>query len=138
MKTLVEKGALEVVSDPSPGFYSRLFLVEKASGGWRPVIDLSPLNGFLQQTRFKMETMASVLASIREGDFMASIDLSDAYFQVPVHKDSRKFLRFTLGGTVYQFKVLCFGLAIAPQVFTRVFTLVSSWAHARGSAFCST
>merc|ERR1712035_276541 len=92
VKTLVEKEALEVVSDPSPGFYSRLFLVEKASGGWRPVIDLSPLNGFLAQTRFQMETVATVLASIREGDFMASIDLSDAYFQVPVHKDSRKFL----------------------------------------------
>ena len=27
---------------PSPGFYSRLFVVMKASGAWRPVIDLSP------------------------------------------------------------------------------------------------
>ena len=132
VQTLVEKGALEVVSDPSPGFYSRLFLVEKASGGWRPVIDLSPLNGFLQQTRFKMETMASVLASIREGDFMASIDLSDAYFQVPVHPASRKFLRVFFKGVSYQFRVLCFGLATAPQVFTRVFALVSAWAHSRG------
>ena len=130
--SMMEKGALEVVLEPSLGFYSRLFLVEKASGGWRPVIDLSPLNGFLAQTRFQMETVSTVLASIRKGDFMASIDLSDAYFQVPIHKDSRKFLRFSLGGTVYQFKVLCFGLATAPQVFTRVFSLVSTWAHARG------
>ena len=30
------KGALEIARDPGPGFYSRLFLVEKASGGWRP------------------------------------------------------------------------------------------------------
>ena len=124
--------SLNLVSEPSPGFYSTLFLVEKASGGWRPVIDLSPLIGFLIHTRFQMETMATVLTSIRKGDFMASIDLSDAYFQVPIHKDSRKFLRFSLGGAVYQFKVLCFGLATAPQVFTRVFSLVSTWAHARG------
>ena len=27
----------------SPGFYSRLFLVQKASGSWRPIIDLSTL-----------------------------------------------------------------------------------------------
>ena len=38
---MLAKGALEIARDLGPGFYSRLFLVEKASGGWRPVIDLS-------------------------------------------------------------------------------------------------
>ena len=66
--------------DPGPGFYSCFFLVEKASGGWRPVIDLSHLNEFVQLTLFKMETVASVLLSLREGDFLASLDLKDAYF----------------------------------------------------------
>ena len=74
------KGALEIARDPGPGFYSRLFLVEKASGGWRPVINLSHLNEFVQLTSFKMETVASVLLSVREGDFLASMDLKDAYF----------------------------------------------------------
>ena len=77
---MISKGALERVTDPDPGFYSRLFLVEKASGGWRPVIDLSPLSEFVRQTPFKMETASSVLLSVREGDFLASIDLKDAYF----------------------------------------------------------
>ena len=43
---MLAKDALEIVLDLGPGFYSRLFLVEKATGGWRPVIDLSHLNGF--------------------------------------------------------------------------------------------
>ena len=129
---MMEKNVLEVVENPSPGFYSRLFLVENATGGWRPVIDLSPLNAFVLQTRFKMETVASVMASIREGDFMASLDLKDAYFQIPIHPDSRKYLRFVSGGVVYQFKALCFGLSTAPQVFTRVFAPVSIWAHSVG------
>ena len=43
---MLAKGALEIARDPGPGFYSRLFLVEKATGGWRPVIDLSHLNAF--------------------------------------------------------------------------------------------
>ena len=30
---MLAKGALEITRDPGPGFYSRLFLVEKASGG---------------------------------------------------------------------------------------------------------
>ena len=38
-------------------------------GVWRPVIDLSHLNEFVHLTRFKMETVASVLLSVREGDF---------------------------------------------------------------------
>ena len=126
---MLAKGALEIARDPGPGFYGRLFLVEKASDGWRPVIDLSHLNEFVQLTPFKMETVASVLLSIREGDFLASLDLKDAYFQIPIHRSSRKLLKFTSEGTVYQFQALCFGLSTSTQVFTRVFAVVSAWAH---------
>ena len=41
VQTMLSKGAIEVAPS-GPGFYSRLFVVAKASGGWRPVIDLSP------------------------------------------------------------------------------------------------
>ena len=36
-------------------------------GGWRPVIDLSALNGFMMLTKFRMETVASVLGLSEEG-----------------------------------------------------------------------
>ena len=49
--------------------------VEKASWGWRPVIDLSPLNESIQHTLFRMETASSVLKCMRKDDFMASVDL---------------------------------------------------------------
>ena len=73
-----------------------------------------------------------MLLSVREGDFLAYVDLKDAYFQIPVHRSSRKWLRFMSDGTVHQFKVLCFGLSTAPQVFTRVFAGVLAWANSRG------
>ena len=38
---LIAKGAVELAPLLSPGFYSRLFVVWKTSGSWRPVIDLS-------------------------------------------------------------------------------------------------
>ena len=60
----MSKDTLEFVLDPGPGFYSHLFLVEKATGGWRPVIDLSHLNEFVLQTPFKIETVASMLLSV--------------------------------------------------------------------------
>ena len=33
VKAMLAKGALEIARDPGPGFYSRLYLVEKAAGG---------------------------------------------------------------------------------------------------------
>ena len=128
---LIQKGAIELAT-PSPGYYSRMFVVWKASGSWRPIIDLSHLNKFFLQTGCKMETSQSVLRAVRRGDWMVSIDLKDAYLQVPVHPESRKFLRFVAFGKVYKFKVLCFGLSTAPQVFTRFMAPVFGMLHDLG------
>ena len=129
---LLAKGAVELAPLTSPGFYSRLFVVWKTSGSWRPVIDLSHLNRYVDVSPFQMETIQSVLLSVRQGDWMASIDLKEAYLQVPVHPASRHFLRFVFRDTVYQFKALCFGLSTAPQVFTRVMAPVSAILHSMG------
>ena len=129
---LIAKGAVVLAPLPSPGFYSRLFVVWKTSGSCRPVIDLSHLHRFVDVSPFQMETIQSVLLSVRQGDWMASIDLKEAYLQVPVHPASRHFLRFVFRATVYQFKALCFGLSTAPQVFTRVMAPVSAILHSMG------
>ena len=125
VKDLLSKGAIEPAS--GPGFYSRLFVTPKVTGGWRPVIDLSCLNRFIRLSHFCMETAQSVLQSIRSSDWMISL-----YLQVPVHLQSRRYLRFCLGDQVYQFRVLCFGLSSTPQVFTRVMAPVSSVMHRSG------
>ena len=131
LQNLLRKGAVEPAPQ-SPGFYSRLFLVKKASGSWRPIIDLSTLNHYVTSSRFHMETPRSVLNSIRPGDWMISLDLQDAYLQVPVHHDSRCFLRFVVDGKPFHFRVLCFGLTTAPQVFTRIMAPVSTILHRHG------
>ena len=58
LQNLLQKGAVEPAPQ-SPGFYSRLFLVQKASGSWRPIIDLSTLNGYVTSSHFHMETTIS-------------------------------------------------------------------------------
>ena len=42
LQTLFRQGTV-APAPQSPGFYSRLFLVQKALGSWRPIIDLSTL-----------------------------------------------------------------------------------------------
>ena len=61
----------------------------QVTGGWRPMINLSLLNGFVDVSHFHMETTQTVLQSLREGDWLVSLDLQDAYLQVPVHPSSR-------------------------------------------------
>ena len=116
---LLAKNAIEEVNkQDSLGFYSRLFLVPKPGNRWRPVIDLSSLNQYLTVSKFKMETPESIRTSLRQGEWVTSIDLSDAYLHIPIHPQSRKFLRFHHKETSYQFTSLPFGLATARLVFT--------------------
>ena len=114
------KNAITEMPPNSPGFYSNVFMVQKASGRWRPVIDLKNLNAHIHAPHFRMFTTNSVLSSVRKGDYAFKIDLHDAYFHVPIHPSSRKYLRFAFENKVYQFQVLPFGLNTAPQVFTRL------------------
>ena len=133
VSALLEKGAIvQTEHVNAPGFYSRLFTVPKATGGFRPVLDLSPLNAFTPHTPFRMETVASVRQSIQPGDWAVSIDLKDAYFHVLIHPSRHHLLRFVWNNTCYHFCALPFGLALAPWIFTRLVRELVLIAHARG------
>ena len=47
ISALIEKGAVVELAPPSLGFYSRVFVVMKALGSWRTIINLSILNEFV-------------------------------------------------------------------------------------------
>ena len=133
IQSLLSKNAIERVENvKSLGFYSRLFLVPKPHQRWRPVIDLSRLNTFLHVEKFKMETPESIRTSLIPGEWVSSIDLSDAYLHIPIHPNSRKYLRFCYNSQVFQFTSLPFGLATAPQVFTMIVKEVKLMALSRG------
>ena len=114
--------------EPASGkvFLSRLFTVPKKSGGTRLVMDLSALNKFLKPLHFKMVTVAQVRSALRKGDWLASLDLQDAYWHVPINRRFRRFLAFQVGAETYQFTRLPFGLSLAPRVFTRLAKVVGA------------
>ena len=123
VQQLLLKGVIEEVRDPaSPGFYSRFFIVPKATPGkWRSILDLSQLNSrFVKTEKFKMDTAEKVREGLHQGEWLTSIDLMDAYFHVLIHPSSRKYLRFCINEQVYQFRALVMGLSPSPQVFTTV------------------
>jgi len=121
IRELLAKGAIERVHTPaSPGFYSRLFLRPKASGGWRPILDLSFLNPYVAGSKKKQETQHQIRSSLRQHHWTISVDLTDAFFHIPIHHDSRHLLRFGYQDQIYQYTALPFGLKTAPWVFTTV------------------
>ncbi|KAL0166426.1 hypothetical protein M9458_038270, partial [Cirrhinus mrigala] len=121
IRSLLAKQAIEVVPPENMecGLYSRYFLVPKKDGGLRPILDLRPLNRALAKREFKMITVKQILAHIQPGDWFISVDLKDAYFHIQIAPRHRRFLRFAFEGRAYQFKVLLFGLALAPRTFTK-------------------
>jgi len=75
-----------VVTQPCKDqFISRLFLVRKKDGFHWPVINLKPLNGFVQKWHFKMEGM--VRDFLQLDDWMCSLDLNNTYHSVAIAKD---------------------------------------------------
>ena len=122
IQSLISKGAISVVNPCPQQFISTLFLVEKGqgTGEFRPVINLKALNRFLPKEKFKMEGLHTARSLLRKGDYMMKLDLKDAYYAVPIHPESRKYLRFQFKGTTYEFRCLPFGLSLAPRVFTRI------------------
>ena len=131
VQKLLTKGAIVKV-EPCPGqFLSRLFLVKK-DGSFRPVVNLKPLNQFIAKPHFKMEEINMVKDLLLRNDWMASIDLKDAYLSVAIEAVHRKYLRFVWAGQMYEFQCLPFGLSSAPRIFTTLLKPVVSLLRCQG------
>ena len=112
-----------------PVFFSRLFLVTKKDGPFRPVLDLSRLNKYLVVPHFKMESIQSIALSIVEPMWGCTLDMQDAFFHVPIAWRFHGYLAFVLDGRVFVFQYLPFGLALAPWAFNRIINPVKSHLH---------
>ena len=64
-------------------------------------------------------------------DWAFSLDLTVAYLHIPIHHRSCKYLTFTLGGRVYQFKALPFGFSTSPFVFTHLMIVIATFLRRR-------
>ena len=93
---LISKGAISVVNLCLQQFIFTLFLVEKGQGTGESllVINLKALNRFPPKDKFKMEGLHPARSLLRKGDYMMKLDLKYAYYAVPIHPESRKYLRF--------------------------------------------
>ncbi len=129
---LLSKKAIIEIDDDSSGFISSLFVIAKKSGGYRPIVNLKPLNSFVRYEHFKMEGLETVKSLVRKGDWLVKLDLKDAYLTIPIFPAHQKYLRFKWGGRIFQFTCLPFGLCSAPRTFTKILKSVVTFFRLRG------
>ena len=110
---------------------SHAFLREK-SEGFRLILNLKHLNTHLTPMKFKMENFAMATEILREGSFMAKVDLKDAFYSISVREDQRKLLRFVVNNETWEFQRMVNGLSTAPRTFTKLMKPVVSYLRELG------
>ena len=113
VRKLQEKQAITPASAEG-GFTSTVFLVPKADGSWRPVINLQALNKHVITRHFKMESIRTARGLIHQGEWLLKLDLKDAYLNVPVCQEHQEYLKFQWQGQTWKFQALPFGSKQCP------------------------
>lgn len=133
LSLLLVQGVIEHSSEQSGQIVSNVFLRPKPNNRFRLILDLSDFNTqFVEYQHFKMTNLKMAMDLVSPNIFMTSIDLSDAYFTVPIHIDSRKFLKFRWEDKLFQFAALPNGLACAPRLFTKLLNPVFAFFRKKG------
>ena len=84
------------------------------------ILNLKNLNTHVECNHFKMDTLESAIRLMTPDCYMATIELKEAYYSVPIAKDHQKYLKFESDHTLYQFTCFPNGLAFCPRKFTKL------------------
>ncbi|XP_053110898.1 uncharacterized protein LOC128326962 [Hemicordylus capensis] len=134
VKELLRKKAIVPVrwANRREGFYFRYFQIPKRDGGIRPIMDLRHLNKFVQVKRYQLTTLQDILPLLHREWWLVMLDLKDAYLHIGIRLSHQKYLRFTIGTSIYQYQVLPFGLCTAPSVFTKCMAVAVAHLRTKG------
>lgn len=109
---MIDLGVIEESSSP---WSSPVVLVRKP-GKNRLCLDFRKVNQVTKKNANPIAHIEGLLARFSDPRFISSVDLKDAYWQIPLEKGSREKTAFTVPGRpLYQFKVMPFGLSNAAQ-----------------------
>ncbi|KAG7304662.1 hypothetical protein JYU34_010004 [Plutella xylostella] len=122
IKEMMESGVLES-AQLSPSFISPMFLTPKSDGTMRPIFNLKNLNNYVQISKFRLINIQKIPDFLQPRDWLAKIDISSAYFHVPISPSHRRFLRLIYDNNLLEMTCLPFGLATAPKVFS----MLTNW-----------
>lgn len=84
-------------------------------------LDSRVLNSVTKTLAFPLPYISRILGQLKGTKFLSKLDLSDAFWQIPLAEKDREKTAFTIPGRgLYQFVVMPFGLHAAPQTQSRL------------------
>ena len=86
IELLLAKGVIIECKNTKDQFISPHFVVQKADGSSRFILNLKKFNKYVSKEHFKTENLKITTKLISPGNLMANIDLQDAYPTITVKK----------------------------------------------------
>jgi len=117
VRELEQKGVVERASGSE--WASRPKLVEKGNGDWRMTLNLIPLNEVSAPDVYPPPHMDTLRWRCRGAKSFCKLDLTNAFFQLPLDISSRKKTAFHTPDGMYQFKVMPQGWKNSSAIFQR-------------------
>lgn len=114
---MLELGVIEESQSP---WSSPVALVHKP-GKVRLCLDARKLNSVTVKDAYPLPLIDGILSRLPKARFITSLDLKDAFWQIPLDEKSKEKTAFTVPGRpLYQFVTMPFGLCNAPQTMSRL------------------
>ena len=96
------------------------------------ILDLKILIMYIIFKHFKMELLQNVLHMVKPGICMASVDLIDLYYSIPIHEEYQNYLKF-LWEYALKFIAMPNGYGSAFRAFTKLMKPPFSFLRSEGS-----
>ena len=117
VKRLLDLGIIELSVSP---WRAQAFVV-KGPSKKRMVIDNSEtVNLYTDVDAYPFPDVESMLTRAAAFHYFSKIDMKSAYHQIPLRSDDKPFTAFEVGGRLYQFTRLRFGVTNAVPAFQRI------------------
>jgi len=101
----------------------------------RMCLDARMVNSVTVKDAYPLPLIDGILSRLPKAQFITSLDLKDAFWQIPLDERSKEKTAFTVPNRpLYQFRVMPFGLCNAAQTMSRLMDKVVS-AHLRTKVF---
>ena len=96
-------------------------IVTKQDKTYRFCVDYRALNRVTKKDAYPSQNLDRILDKLRLARYITKIDLKQAYFQIPMAEESKKYTAFAVPESgLWQFRRMPFGLTNAPQTFQRL------------------
>jgi len=118
----MERNGIIEKSKQAVDWCSPLVITHKKSGKLRICIDYIRLNECVRTPCRQIPTIEEIQGKIGRANYFTTLDMTNGYWQVEVHKDDRDLLTFGTPCGTYTFKRLPFRLKSAPMIFQEYVT----------------